>query len=390
MSIVATAMVKVGLVGCGFMGTMHANVYSVLDGAELASVFDKSPERAAEFAAKWGGQVYGSYGEMLAEVDMVDICLPTYLHADFTVQACEAGKHVMCEKPMALSVADADRMVEAALKSGVKLMVGHGIRFWQGSEDVKGGVDERGGKYPKLAPEVYEAIVDEAHRHGMTVHAHAIRLADQKAVVAAGADVLVHMVQRQPLDEEFLALLREKRPYWATVIGLGDTPNGVCARDPFFEQALPDSLIAAIRAETERRSLAANCGPPRQARESQMAINFPQMLEAGDRVVLATDPGIHPGHTFGSGAHVELARWVQLGMTPAQAIVAATSRPAELMGLADLGTLAAGKRASFIVLDANTLDAIRNKRAISSVYLDGPQFDREALLPRVKGMGPTP
>ena len=257
-------------------------------------------------------------------------------------------------------------------------------------EHVKMWVDDRGGNYPKLAPEVYEAIVDEAHRHGMTVHAHAIRLADQKAVVAAGADVLVHMVQRQPLDEEYLALLREKRPYWATVIGLGDTPNGVCARDPFFEQALPDSLIAAIRAETERRSLAANCGPPRQARESQMAINFPQMLEAGARVVLATDTGIHPGHTFGSGEHVELARWVQLGMTPAQAIIAATSRPAELMGLADLGTLAAGKRAAFIVLDANPLDDIRNTRTISSVYLDGARFDREALLPRFKGMDPTP
>ena len=258
-------------------------------------------------------------------------------------------------------------------------------------EHVKMWVDDRGGSYPKLTPEVYEAIIDEAHRHGMIVHAHAIRLADQKAVVAAGADVLVHMTQREPLDEEYLALLRERRPYWATVIGLSDTPNGVCAPDPFFEQALPDSLIAAIRAQTERRSLSASCGPPSEARERQMAINFPQMLEAGARVVLATDTGIHPGHTFGSGEHVELARWVQLGMTPAQAIVAATSRPAELMGLTDLGTLAVGKRASFLVLDANPLDDIRNTRTIADVYLDGARFDREALLPSLKkGEAGTP
>jgi imidazolonepropionase-like amidohydrolase len=90
---------------------------------------------------------------------------------------------------------------------------------------------------------------------------------------------------------------------------------------------------------------------------------------------------------LGSGEHVELARWVQLGMTPAQAIVAATSRPAELMGLAGLGTLAAGKRATFIVLDANPLDDIRNTRMISDVYLDGARFDREALLPGLKKVG---
>ncbi len=251
-------------------------------------------------------------------------------------------------------------------------------------EHVKVWFDDRGGSYPKLTPDVYEAIVDEAHRHGMIVHTHAIRLADQKAVVAAGTDVLVHMVQREPLDEEYLALLREKRPYWATVIGLGDTPNGVCAADPFFEQALPDSLIAWIRSQTERRGLESNCGPPNEARERQMAINFPQMLEAGARVVLGTDTGIHPGHTFGSGEHVELARWVQLGMTPAEAVVAATSRPAELMGLTDLGTLAAGKSASFIVLDADPLSDIRNTRMISDVYLDGARLDRESLLPRWK------
>ena len=95
--------------------------------------------------------------------------------------------------------------------------------------------------------------------------------------------------------------------------------------------------------------------------------------------MLATDTGIHPGHTFGSGEHVELARWVQLGLTPAQAIVAATRTPAELMGLADLGTLVPGKRGSFVVLDGNPLDDIRNTRKIVDVYLDGARFDRQAV-----------
>jgi imidazolonepropionase-like amidohydrolase len=251
----------------------------------------------------------------------------------------------------------------------------------QGLRHIKMWVDDRNGTYPKLTPEVYTAIVEEAHALKLVVHAHAIRLDDQKAVLRAGADVLVHMVQRQPLDDEFLALLREKKPYWATVIGLGD-PNGICQPDPFFEQAMPAAVIARIRATTERRPLAPTCGPPAATaaeRERQMAINFPKMLAAGVRVVLATDTGIHPGHTFGTGEHVELARWVQLGMSPADAIVAATSRPAQLMGQNDLGALAVGRRASFIVLDANPLQSIRNTRTIADVYLDGVRLDRDAL-----------
>ena len=259
----------------------------------------------------------------------------------------------------------------AAVKRMADQQIGH-LKLW---------FDDRNGTYPKLTPAVLDAIVAEAHARKIMVHSHAIRLADQKAVVAAGADVLVHMVQREPLDDEYLALLRQKRPYWATVIGLGD-PVEVCNKDPFFEEALPPSVVAKIRATMERAPLVPSCSPlpaTAAARETQMAHNFPQMIKAGVKLVLATDTGIHPGHTFGSGEHVELARWVQLGLLPADAIVAATKTPAELMGLADLGTLALGKRASFIVLDANPLEDIRNTRRIAEVYLDGLKFDRDAV-----------
>ncbi len=265
-------------------------------------------------------------------------------------------------------------------RSSIQAMAGKGIKA------VKIWVDDRRGTYPKMTPEVYNAIIDEAHKHGMIVHAHATTLPDQKAVVAAGADVLVHLVQNEKLDDEYLALLKQKKPYWATVITLGD-PIAVCDRDPFFEQALPDTVIAKIRANKERRPLTANCAPPSAnaaTREEIVAYNFPRMIAAGARIVLGTDTGVHPGHTFGSGEHVELARWVQLGLTPQQAITAATQRPADLLGLKDMGTLAAGKRASFIVLDANPLDDIHNTRRISSVYLDGAKFDRDPLLKRWK------
>lgn len=270
------------------------------------------------------------------------------------------------------SAAEARAAVRGMAADGV----GH-VKIW---------VDDRNGTYPKLTPEAYRAVIDEAHTRQMLVHAHAIQPDDQKAVLAAGADVLVHMVQRQPLDDELLGLVKAKRPYWATVIGLGD-PTALCTPDPFFEQAVPPSVVARIRATIERRPLVPSCGPlPANAadRERQMAINFPRMLAAGARVVLATDTGIQPGHTFGSGEHVELARWVQLGMSPAEAIVAATSRPAALMGQEDLGMLAAGRRASFIVLEANPLENILHTRRIADVYLDGRRVDRQALRARFK------
>lgn len=246
---------------------------------------------------------------------------------------------------------------------------------------LKMWVDDRRGTYPKLTPEVYTAIVEEAHARKIKVHAHAIQQADQKDVVEAGTDVLVHMVQSEPIDAAFEALLRARQPYWATVIGLGD-PIEVCNTDPFFEDALPPSVVAGIRATKERVPLVPSCGPPAAnaaRREEILKQNFPKMIATGVKLVLATDTGIHPGHTFGSGEHVELARWVQLGLPPGQAIVAATKTPAELMGLTDLGTLAPGKRASFIVLDANPLEDIRNTRRIADVYLDGQKFDRTAV-----------
>lgn len=256
-------------------------------------------------------------------------------------------------------------------------------------KNVKIWVDDRRGTYPKMTPDVYTAVIDEAHKRGMKVQAHATTLPDQKAVVRAGVDVLVHTVQNEKIDDELVALIREKKPYWTTVIGLGDRTE-VCDDDPFVDQQLPASTIAKIRATTEVRPLEPSCGPRSpnvEAREAMLKNNFSLMIAAGARLVLGTDAGVSSGYTFGSADHHEIGRWVEFGLTPAQAIVAATSRPAEYLGLADTGTLAVGKRADFIVLDKNPLENIRNTRTIVSVYLNGAKLDRELLFARWQRSG---
>jgi len=240
-------------------------------------------------------------------------------------------------------------------------------------KSVKIWVDDRRGTYPKMTPDVYNAIIAEAHARGMMVNAHAIALPDQKAVVAAGADVLVHTVANEKLDEEYTGILRAKKPYWTTVIGLGDRSE-VCNQDRFVDQSYPAKALETIRAES--------CAPrPANAtRDENLSNNVKQMIASGARLVLGTDAGIDARHAFGWADHHEIARWVELGVPPSEAIIAATSRPAELLGLKDLGTLATGKTASFMVLNANPLDDIRNMRQIANVYLAGEKLDREGML----------
>jgi imidazolonepropionase-like amidohydrolase len=264
----------------------------------------------------------------------------------------------------AVSEVTTGREARDAVRRFAGLKLGH-LKIW---------VDDRRGTYPKMPPAVYTAIIGEAHAHGIRVHAHAITLADQKAVIRAGADVLVHTNGTERVDSELLALIGEKKPYWISLIGLGDRSEA-CNGDTFVDQSYPAATLEAIRAES--------CGarpPAAAARDETLRYNVRAMVDAGARLVLGTDAGIFPRHAFGWSEHHEMARWVELGLAPQEAIVAATSRPAELLGLSDLGTLAPGKRAHFVVLDANPLDGIRHARRIADVYLDGARLDRTGLL----------
>ncbi len=125
-------MLRIGLIGCGFMGRMHANVYKTLENAELVAAVDIKPAVVEKYTADFGIAPYTTLDAMLKseQIDVVDICLPTYLHSEYAIQAANAGKHVFSEKPMALNLEQADAMTAACQKAGVQLMIGHCIRFW--------------------------------------------------------------------------------------------------------------------------------------------------------------------------------------------------------------------------------------------------------------------
>lgn len=125
-------MVKIGIIGAGFMGQSHAAAYRDIEDAEVVAVCDKNKELAEELAAKTGCLAFTDFEEMAEKeaFDVADICLPTYLHEEYVFMGAKRGKHIFCEKPVTLSVASLDRMMAAVKEAGVRMMVGQVLRFW--------------------------------------------------------------------------------------------------------------------------------------------------------------------------------------------------------------------------------------------------------------------
>lgn len=236
---------------------------------------------------------------------------------------------------------------------------------------VKMWVDDRDGTVPKLPPAIYKAIIDEAHKRGLRAVAHIYYLADAKELLRSGIDGFMHMVRDRDVDDEFIQLFKQHRNVFVTP-NLPD--KGTSAEDfAFMGETLPAAEVKRLR------DIAANQTPAaaKTAREffDVQARNLAKYNAAGVRIGFGTDSS----RTVGWDAHQELADMVTAGMTPMQVITAATKTSAEIMKLDQLGTVAAGKSADFIVLDANPLDNIMNTRKISRVYIRGKALDRAAL-----------
>ena len=138
-------MINIGILGCGKIAQVrHIPEYAENPDAKLAAFFSPNRARAQEQADKYGGKVYDTAEALLADpdIDAVSICAANYAHAELSIQALNAGKHVLCEKPMATTLADCEAMVECAKKNGKFLMIGHNQRLAKAHMEAKRLIDE--------------------------------------------------------------------------------------------------------------------------------------------------------------------------------------------------------------------------------------------------------
>ena len=226
---------------------------------------------------------------------------------------------------------------------------------------IKIWVDDRDGKFPKLTPPLYSAVIDEAHKQKLRVTAHIFSLEDAKGLLKAGIDSFAHGIRDRDMDDEAVALLKA-RPAFVLIPEHAGPRRG---------RRLQLAEGAAFPTASCRRSR------PRATDRPQVAAtwaiqgrNLKKMSDAGVRITVGTD-----GNTPWA-PHVEMADMVAAGMTPSQVIVAATKNGAEFLRIANTGTIETGKIADLLVLDANPLDDITNTRKISAVYLRGAAVER--------------
>jgi imidazolonepropionase-like amidohydrolase len=254
---------------------------------------------------------------------------------------------------------------------------------------VKIWVDDRNGRAPRLPSPLSRAIIDEGHKHGLKVNAHVFYYTDAVDLVDAGIDGFAHLVRDKEMDDTLVAAVVKKgvyvmpnlSPEWSTYTG---TPHWLQDGDPLMT-LLQASTPPAVVERMKQTFTNADEAIVAKRRESYGILqrSLARLTKAGARIVLGSDTGLQD-HLFGMAEQHELESMQKAGMSPMQVIVAATSRPAEYLKLETMGTLKAGKDATFLVLDANPLDDIINTQRISQVFVKGAAVDRAAMRARLR------
>jgi imidazolonepropionase-like amidohydrolase len=244
---------------------------------------------------------------------------------------------------------------------------------------IKIRVDDNLGATPKMAPEVYRAVIDEAHKRGLRVAAHIFYLEDAKDLLRAGVDFIAHSVRDKEIDDEFISLMKKRDiPYCATLTRdlsafvYESTPPFFS--DPFFLREADRDLVAQLqepqRQESMRKSLSA------QRYKEALAIamrNIKKASDAGLLVAMGTDSGAFANRFEGYFEHLEMEKMAEAGLTPTQILRSATGDAARALRVEGIGAITKGSWADFVVLDRDPLKDIRNTRGVNSVWIAGNQ-----------------
>jgi UDP-N-acetylglucosamine 3-dehydrogenase len=162
-------MLRIGMIGAGGIGRVHADCYKNIPGAKIVAVADIILDRAKKLAQMFGADALDNGDALIKrdDLDIVDVCVPTYIHHDFVVKAAQAKKHVLCEKPIALTLDQGKQMIEETKKNNVKFMVAHVLRFFPEYLNAREAMNNgsiglprmirtyRGGPNPALVREWY-------------------------------------------------------------------------------------------------------------------------------------------------------------------------------------------------------------------------------------------
>jgi imidazolonepropionase-like amidohydrolase len=248
-----------------------------------------------------------------------------------------------------------------------------------------------GATEPKMPPEIYGAIIDEAHKHGLRVAAHIFHLEDGKSLLRRGLDVVAHSVRDQPVDQEFIDLMKKNRAAYIATLTL-DEAQFIYAEHPAWMDtaAFRSAVEPGIRESwlTTEYVSKINLSPLTKLNKAALAQglkNVKTLHDAGVLVGFGTDSGATPARLPGWAEHRELQLLVEAGLTPLEAIQCATRNAAEVLGdLKNRGTLERGKRADFLILDADPLADIRRTTQLAAIYHGGkpiePMFQEESAL----------
>jgi imidazolonepropionase-like amidohydrolase len=247
----------------------------------------------------------------------------------------------------------------------------------KGADMIKLWVDDEFGAVPKMPPAMQKAIIDEAHRRGLKAVAHVFYLADARRLVDMGLDGFAHMVRDQAVDDALIADMKRHGTWQmaatlsreASMYAFGERPPFM--DDPFFRRAVAPRVLAQMESAERRKAITQDPHYQDFLRfRDNAGRNLKRMVAAGVKYGFGTDSG-PPGRLPGYFDHWELQEMVGAGLTPAQALTAATRDAAEFLGARDLGQIAPGRWADLLVLRADPLVDIRNTHKIAAVYIAG-------------------